>query len=158
MKKAQVQQIFIFVFILIVVSLTIVFGYKYIKQITKGGEEISITMFQQELEKRIKAVSQNYGEVDIVEFELATKHENLCFVDSSYFEEGAEDIQTDYPLIDISVNSGVKDNVFIGKEAKPLEVSSLEIENGFLCINNTHGKIKLKIEGLGTKAKIDYIK
>ncbi len=152
MKKAQTQQIFIFVFIAIVVSLTIVFGYKYIKNITKQGEELSLTLFQENLKTKIDAIAQNYGEVDIVRLELPKKYEIICFVDESYID--AEELNSDYPLIDSSVNSGVKDNVFIGKEAKSFEVSNLEIEEGLLCINNTSGFLNLRIEGFANKAKL----
>ncbi len=152
MKKAQTQQIFIFLFIGIVVSLTIVFGYKYIKNITKQGEELSLTLFQEDLQTKINAVAQNYGEVDIVKLELPKKYEIICFVDESYIN--GEELNSDYPLIDSSVNSGVKDNVFIGKEAKSFEASNLEIEQGILCIENTAGSLNLRIEGLGNKAKI----
>ncbi len=155
MKRAQTQQIFIFVLIMIVVSLTLVFGYKYIKGFSEQGEQLTVILFQKELEKKINAVSQNYGEVDITELDLERKYDVVCFIDFSYYEEDAEALNSGYPLIDSSVNSGVEDNVFVGKNAaQSFKVSSLEIEDGFLCINNTFGKIKLRIEGLGNKAKI----
>ena len=90
--------------------------------------------------------------------DLPSKYAVVCFVDSSYFEEGAEELDSGYPIIDSSVNSGAEDNIFIGKNAEQsFKAEPLEIESGFLCINNTFGKIKLRVEGLGNKAGIQSV-
>ncbi len=156
MKKAQIQtQVFIFILILLVVSLTIVFGYRYIRGLTKQGEEVSVTLFQQELEKKVKSISQNYGEVDIFELDLPLKYDIVCFTDADKEEVLANSLIDDYPLIKSSVEAETGENVFLGKKADvSFKVANLEIEDGFLCVNNTYGKIKLRVEGLGNKAKI----
>ena len=154
MKKAQVNQIFIFILILIVISFTIVFGYRAIKNLTKQSDETLIIMFENGLKKDIKS-NMAYGFENLIETELSLKYERICFVNLSYDENLVPD---EYVLIKSSVRSGVKDNVFIGNNLeRTFEIEHLEVTDGFFCIDNTAGFIKLHVKGLGDRAIITSV-
>jgi len=155
MKRAQIQsQVFIFILILIIVSFTLVFGYKYIRGISKQGEDVSVILFEQELKKDVKA-NIHYGYVDIVELDLPKKYDIVCFTDYDKEKVLANSLIDDYPLIKSSVESETGENVFLSKNTEvSFKAESLAVEDGFLCIENKIGIIKLRIEGLGDKARI----
>ena len=154
MKQAQVSQIFIFVLILIVISFTIVFGYRAIKNISIQSDEALMVMFENELKKDIKS-NMAYGFENLIEAELSKKYEIICFINMSYDEELVSD---EYILIKSSVGSGSRDNVFIGKNLeRTFEIEHLEVEDGFFCIDNKIGLIKLHVRGLGDRAFISRV-
>jgi hypothetical protein len=155
-KKAQVQsQVFIYVLVLIVISFTIVFGYRAIKGLSRQSDDAIMVIFEEDLRNNINA-NMNYGSRNFFQLDLPKKYERICFVDLS---EGTDAVPPEeYPLIYSSVSSGSTDNVFIGEGLeRTLEIERLEVEDGFLCIENVVGVIKLQVDGLGDRAKISPI-
>lgn len=161
MKKAQIQsQIFIYIFGIVVISLILIFGIKAIKDFSKDTEAVSLVSFENDLVSYADSTASEYNSVKKIEIMLPKIFNQVCFTDEFTNES---QISTDYPLIKDELKDGTSNNVFV--KSKNLQRSiyvarlrvSNDMDNHFLCLNNTEGRILFTLKGKGKYADIRNI-
>jgi hypothetical protein len=155
-KRGQIpSQIFVYILALIIVAMILLFGYKAISNMQKRGEQVVLIQFKTQLKNDVERLSSDYGSVRIGKYKLPSGFDEICFVDLK--NVNPSDIMN-HPIIKDSVESGVKENIFLlGKSnfdsiyVEDLELSSYPY---FSCISSKIGSVELRIEGKGNAAVI----
>ncbi len=156
MKKAQfaVGQIFIYILAIIIAGLIILYGYKAIIGFRHKAEEIALINFKTSIENDIAKIATSYGSVKIKEYDLPSSAKEVCFISSSKLGDTTFSMP-DYPIIENSIKSKARQNIFLIPMAEiPIYVENMEVENTFFCITPSRGKITIKLEGLGNRTLI----
>lgn len=185
-RKAQTTMIFIYMAAIVVMGLTLLVGYSWIKGIGEQAEEVTNIKFKAEIQSFFKTVSSNYGRISTKTFDVGSKYDEVCFVSLAYYEgvsglnvsffpttqifseSGSTTIEAEYPLIADSVESGVKQNLFLvnGIDIEGMYVGSIRVDNdcrynepgdqketnddhSFLCAPVVQGRAKIKLFGRG---------
>jgi len=156
-KKAQdSSQIFIYIMTIVVLGMILIFGYRSITSIKERTEQVVYIKLKADLENSIKQLSSDYGSVSVKELEIPPKFQKLCFVSNELIDGGMTGITGGkYPIIDDSVQSKVRNNVFMvpdGSDA--VYVGKIEASPSFFCADNVAGKVKVRLEGLGDRTKV----
>ena len=171
-KKGQIQgQIFIYILTFIIAGFIFMFGYNSIVSFTKQIEISKLIDFEVEINKKFSTIGSEYQSVDKHKFILPTDYNKICFLNLELFDlftnlDGTVTINqninelNDFPLIEDSLESGLKNNVFIYSNwlEKSLDLGKIRIINEtvpFHCINLFNGKLYLKIKGLGNGVEIE---
>ena len=155
-KRGQISsQIFVYILALIIVAMILLFGYKAISNMQKRSEKVVLIQFKTQLKNDVKQLSNDYGSVRIEKYKLPSGFDEICFVDLK--NVNPSDI-VNHPIIKDSVESGVKENIFLlGKNnfdtlyVKDLELSSYPYLS---CISSKIGSVELRIEGKGNAVVI----
>lgn len=161
MKKGQIGQIFIYLISTLIIILVLYYGYGAIKDIGSKQKEISYVKFQNALSEMIAHTSSDYGTVRIEDFMVPAGYTQVCLIDPSLIVTG--DVSSipanQYPIIVDSVKDNVQANIFVLPGGSPFYAPKMFIDTPakFFCINATQGRIKLRIEGLGDKAKVESV-
>ena len=154
-RKSQIGQVFIYLISTLIIILVLYYGYNAIKNIGKKQQELTYVKFQNSLTDLITYTSSDYGTVRIENFDVPAGFNEVCFVDPSVIAAKNKDaIPPGYPLIEDSVADGVRMNVFVLPGGSPFYIEKLYVEQQFLCYTAVQGKIKIRVEGLGDRAKI----
>ena len=156
-QKAQIGQIFIYVISALVIILVLYYGYGAIANIGEKQQELNYVNFQTSLQDMVDYTSSDYKTVRIESFILPSGYTNVCFVDPDIVRAGDVDSVPDiqnYPLIYDSVADRTQANVFVMPEGAPFYIEKMQIDGGFMCVPVVQGKITLRIEGLGDKARV----
>jgi len=163
MKRAQATQIFIYLISVLIVGLILYYGYVSVKGFGKKQEELSFVNFKNSLENAIKTISADYGTMRIVEFELPIKYTKVCLVTTDWLRRDVS-IQNinieklsnnERFIIQDSISGGSKNNVFLFPDGNAFEIETkIEVEGFIKCFESSRGKISIRIEGLGDRAKI----
>ena len=147
--KAQISQVFIYLMTIIVAAFILFYGYRAISVFTEKSEQVSFIQFKNDMENTVTALSLDFGSVKVKEFALPGNINTLCFV--SNYPSMLNLNNSKYPIIENSVNSGVRKNVFlIGNGIdESFYVDNIEAAESLLCMDAVSGKIKLRMEGKG---------
>ena len=166
MRKSQVQsQVFVYILGVIVMSLILLYGYRAVKGMMNRGEQTSLIKFKSDVKSTITTVSQDYGSVKVAEFEIPPNFRAVCFVNLNYnpthLLSPAKINQDKFPYIsdrvyDIIHHNSQKQNMFLMPQGTESDyVGNITVEaQGFQCFNVSQGKLKLKIEGFGNRARL----
>jgi|SRR3989339_204925 len=158
-KGMGVEQVFIFIVAAITFALVLIFGYNSITDFMNKGEKVEFYQFKSDLENGIKQIYTEYGSVKITEYSLPSKYTQICFVDLSSSYPTTCNFNTVGCNIWESAN-GKYDNADQNVFLKPAADVSLKVHyidvgsEGYLCLNISSGKFKLRLEGLGDKTKL----
>ena len=150
MKKAQiVGQIFIYLMGIIIAGFILLYGYKVIQGFRERTDQAVFIKFESDLLTEVKN-SREYGSVNRETFPLSENFNEVCFLDlDAFLHTGVEK----YPLIENSLQSKVKKNVFLisGDEnvENSLYVGKIDVEQGFLCLPTVGGRLNIEFEGKG---------
>jgi len=158
-SKSQfaVGQIFIYILAIIIAGLIILYGYRAIAGFRTKAEEIALINFKTSVENDIESIAGSYGSVRMQTYDLPSSAREVCFVNASAFRYPGAFNMPGYPIINNSVRSGSKQNIFLVPMAEiPISVENMEVNDTdeYLCINSTRGKITIRLEGLGNRTKI----
>ncbi len=156
--KAQIiGQVFIFILAGLVFILIITYGYKAIQYFSERQEQVVLIDFRTDLEIAIEGVKRDYGTVRKLDLKLPTKYQGVCFFDPIKCAPGTPELELPNRKIEVpwaqeacSIKSA---NVFIIPRTLDLYFEDIQVDEGYICVPNT-GKINVRMEGTGKKAKV----
>ena len=129
------------------------------------GETVEFYQFKNTIESSVKKIFSEYGAVRHETFRAPVSHEQVCFVDLDAvynadlcsFDPVACDVWETASLV-AEGYLGADQNVFL-KPAGPaaIKVFKLELDNGFLCLPIEGGEFELRLEGKGSRTRIDKV-
>lgn len=157
-SRAQIiGQVFIYILAGLVFILILTYGYKAIQYFLERQEQVMIVDFRTDLEIAVEGVKRDYGTVRKVELKLPSKYQGACFFDAEKCAQTTPKLIL--PTHEVAV-SWAQDaciiksaNVFTIPRDQAIALPDVQVENGYLCVPNT-GKITVRMEGTGKKAKI----
>jgi|TARA_Y100000031_G_C8231409_1_gene391074 hypothetical protein len=147
--KSQVSQIFIYIITLLIVALVLFYGYRAIFSFKEKADTVSFIQLKNDLENMVETLSVDFGSVKVRDFTAPPDIMTVCFVTN--FPSMPTLSNTEYPLIEDSVNSKVQKNVFlIGQNVEEsFYVEKVVTDSALFCVNATGNKINLRMEGMG---------
>ena len=150
MKAQMVGQIFVYILAVILVAFILIYGYNAVQTFKTRAEQVSYIKFKTDMESTIKSISSDYGSIKKAEFLVPSGYREVCFIDLDN-----PIVPPGHPIIKDSVESGVKENIFLVREAaeESFYVGKIEVA-GNSCIEVKAGKIKVQLEGKGDHAII----
>jgi hypothetical protein len=153
--KAQIQgQIFIYILSVVVVTLVLMYGYRAIRGFNQQAQMIDILEFKTTLQNEIDGIRSDWGSVKTLQIKVPNDYKEVCFVD---LNKGGI-INASYPLIADSVNSGVKQNLFLvrnlGEESFYLGNITLAGPANMVCKSSVQGKTQVILAGRGDHVEI----
>lgn len=156
MKRAQIQsQVFVYILALLIMSFILIYGYNSLTRIRETGDLALTINFKSDIKRAISSISSDYGSIKVEEISVPTGYREVCFVNLSN-----NAVPDDYGIIqnyveDVITNNAEPRNVFLYPEGiESVYVGEIEVEDDFLCVDVSYGKIKIKLEGLGNRAKV----
>ncbi len=161
-RRAQViGQVFIFILAGLVFVLILGYGYRAIMNFMERGEEVQMIDFKNELSSAITTIKRDYGSVQRVDLRVPSGTGEVCFVTADPADVRApgweEALENDRPLIYSAWSKG-RENVFLlPKQPAPIVIADIVVEPetaGYLCLPVVDGKISIRVEGTGNRAKI----
>jgi hypothetical protein len=156
-KKAQMinSEIFIYILALIIFSLILLYGYNAISKFRSETNTVSLLQFKNELTNIVEKLGYEYGTIEKKELTLPSGYSKICFATLSEPYEitmySGSDIGS-YPIIQDSLSSNVKNNVFLISNGKiePFYIGGITVEpNNFNCYVAVSGKVNVKFEAKG---------
>ena len=163
MKKAQIQaQVFVYVLAMIVISLVLLYGYRSIGTMNERAKQVDILSFQNEVIRAVEKVSNDYGTVRTPSFNIPQDYVEVCFIDID--NSPATELQSEHPLVyeaweDESANvfliTDLVDESFMIGESDD-NILSID-EPNYLCIEVKNRQAKVRLEGMGGKARLSEI-
>lgn len=159
-SKAQIQgnEIFVFLLALIIVTATLLLGYKGIKMISEQGEQAELQTFKNAVIQDVNKYQAYESRSGTITYTLPTKINFVCFLELNAFNQKHEicDIfSNNYQPLACDAWRQSTVSVFLSPPTNfDLKLSSLAVENGAFCLNNTLGKIKVEYQGEGDRTKI----
>ena len=163
MKNAQIQaQVFVYVLAMIVISLVLLYGYRSIGTMNERAKQVDILSFQNEVTKAVEKVSNDYGTVRAPTLNIPQDYVEVCFIDID--NSPASSIQSEHPLVyeaweDKSANvfliTDLVDEAFMVGESDD-NILSID-EPNYLCIEVKNRQAKIRLEGMGGKARLSEI-
>ena len=164
-KGMGVGQVFVFITAAITFAFILIFGYSAVNDFLDKGETVEFYQFKNSIESSVKKIFSEYGAVRHETFRVPVTHEQVCFIDldSPY---NAELCQFDPIACDVWETASLSDTGYLGGDQnvflKPpglasIKVFKLEIENGFLCLPVDGGTFELRLEGKGSRTRIDEV-
>ncbi len=157
-KKAQIiGQVFIFILAGLIFILIITYGYKAVRYFIERQEQVMILDFRTDLEIAVEGVKRDYGTVRKVEFKLPSRYLGVCFFDALECAKTTPKLilPTQEIIVDWAQDACVikSANVFTIPRDQAISLPDIQVDEGYVCIPNT-GKITVRMEGTGKKAKI----
>ncbi len=157
MKKAQAYEVLIYVLSALIVGLVLYYGYQAVAGFGEKQKQFQYLQFKTDFENAINTIAPDFGTVRISSISVPSNFLEVCIVDPNKIgspPQNLKDQQTKYPLIYDSVNEGVEKNIFPMPDGEPFYVKKIQLEANFNCFPVIQGHIKLRLEGLGDRAKI----
>ena len=158
-KRGQISaNVFIYVTVIVIFGVTLALGYNYISGAKGSIEKAELALLKSQITDDIGEISKDYGTFRKKSYSIP-KTAELCLVDLNRKDEilGSELINF-YPFVKDSIESDIKDNLFVLSETyfDSFFVGDIEINHypHFECLNPDKGKVKFGIEGLGNKSLI----
>ncbi len=162
-KRAQmIGQVFIFILAGLLFVLILGYGYRAITNFIARGEEVQLLDFRNELESMITTIKHDYGSVQRVELRVSSKTEEVCLV-TSLATYKPEDVKISgwekpfkdaHPLLYNAWSTGTENVFLIPRQPTPLLMQDVLVETGYVCVPVVGGRVSLRVEGTGNKAKI----
>lgn len=162
MRKGQmIGQVFIFILAGLVFVLILGYGYRAITNFMERGQEVQLLDFRNELDSTVNMIKRDYGSVQRIELRMPVKTELVCFVVSVDDIPSAQlpnnwesNFKTAYPLLYTAWSTGSENVFLLPRQPTPILIKDISIENGYCCIPAAGGRVSLRMEGKGNKAKI----
>jgi hypothetical protein len=158
MKKAQtIGQVFMFILAGLIFVLILVYGYKAITSLLERGEEVQMIDFRNALESTIKTIRRDYGSVQKVTLRVPPQTKEVCMASSSPEDmpEGKEQqFEQEMPLLYNAWATGSENIFLMPRQPTPLFLEGIIVDSGYECTPAADGRVVLRVEGTGSKAKI----
>ncbi len=150
-KKAQISsQVFTYIMAALIIAAIVFIGFRGIATILKKFQDAPLTQFESDIKKQVVSSSTSYMSVELFEFSLPSKYDEICFSDS--LNVGKIDASlVDNAIIRNKIESQVEENIFLldgSKVLKAYYVEDLDVLNDYVCVENK-GKIDIWFEGTG---------
>ena len=164
-KGMGIGQVFVFITAAITFAFILIFGYSAVNDFLDKGETVEFYQFKNSVESSVKKIFSEYGAVRHETFRVPVVHKQVCFVDldTAYNVELCSLDPLACDVWETAFDSGqgydgADQNVFLQPPGDAaIKVFKLEIENGFLCIPIEGGSFELRLEGKGSRTKIDAV-
>jgi len=169
-KKAQITgQVFIYILALIIFSAVLLYGYKAVKTFGDQSEGLIITQLTNEIKTQVGKIESQYGSVEKLQLEIPERFDKVCFVDTRdgcakrpvnldcAWDDMPGDFDVEkYPLICDSWKDCTGENMFLmkGVSAEGYNIGSLQVQDGFFCVDVAIPKTILRLKGTGEYAEI----
>ena len=160
MKKGQIQaQVFVCVLAMLVIGMVLLYGYRSIATMQERAKQVDILTLKNDVIKAVEKVSNDYGTVRAPTFNIPKEYTEICFIDIDHSPPA--ELQSEHPLI-YEAWEDESANVFIVKDlvdesfmVGESDSSLIHIENPrYICFEIINGRVKVKLEGTGGKAKL----
>ena len=165
--KAQiVGQVFIFILAAGLAVLIIAYGYSAITGFTERTKEIAFINFKTDLQTEIRTIASDFGSVKRLDLTMPGNFRKLCLIDlyknpnnyclcSSSPNCIGNSLDNNPLICDSWRNPSFPrpDNAFL-VPITPIKLSTIEIEEGYICLEPIGNKISLKLEGFGNRTKV----
>lgn len=149
-KKSQmIGQVFIYILAVALVGFLLIFGYNSIVKFKEKMDDVSLVKFQNDIKNHINLIAKDYGSIKIVNLEVPPEIKTVCIVESHPSLVSLSG--TGYPIMEDSVNSGVRDNVFlIDQNVKTsFDAGPISIHGDHICLRSVNSRIGLQLQGAG---------
>ena len=160
-RAMQAGQIFIYVLAIIVVSLIIAYGYKAINDFGKRSEEVAFISFRTNFDNTVKAMVSDYGTIKRPQLDVPGEYTQVCVVDLAKSSTGSgicTPASPDYdPIVCAGWDAGAN-NVYLlpdGTDSFRIDHVKVKRASGYICYNNTIGKINIQMKSLGDSVEVD---
>ncbi|HLF54897.1 MAG TPA: hypothetical protein VI612_04200 [Candidatus Nanoarchaeia archaeon] len=158
-KGQIIGQIFIFILAGLVFVLIISYGYRAIQHFMERQEQVLLIDFRTDLEIASEGVRRDYGSVRKLELRLPGKFSGFCIFDPIICAETRPVLETSSGKINVDWAQSAcelrSSNAFIVPRVMDISLPDIEVSSpGYVCIPNVGGKIVLRLEGTGRKAKV----
>lgn len=161
MKKAQAYEIFVYVLSALIVGLVLYYGYRAVAGFGDKEKELQFIKFRTNFENTINSIAPDFGTVRVTPIDVPSRFEQICIVDPQLIGISPDNPnfpsnlnEGNYPLIYDSVTSGAEKNIFPLPDGEPFYVKKIQLEEGFKCFEVAQSQIRVRLEGLGDRAKI----
>lgn len=158
-KRAQIiGQIFVFILAGLVLALVITYGYKAIKHFTARSEEVALVDFQNDFFTAVEGVKYDFGSIRKTELRLPSKFLGLCVVNIDNCPSSLPILKfpgktpVSFAWMPAACETGSANAFLIPRF--DLLIEDVVVDNDFVCVPNLDGRVILKLEGLGKKAKV----
>jgi hypothetical protein len=160
MKKGQIQaQVFVYVLAMLVISMVLLYGYRSIATMQERAKQVDILSLKHEVIKSIEKVSNDFGTVRAPTFNIPKEYSEICFIDID--NSPATELQSEHPLV-YEAWEDESANVFIIKDlvdesfmVGESDISLIDIDHpNYLCFKVINSRVKVRLEGVGGKAKL----
>lgn len=146
-KKSQLgSEVFKYMLIALVAGVILIFGYMMLRSVLQKGCTTELTDFTANFRNIDK--SSRYGEMELKEYSVPCKADKIYLFDFSKSINYAQFSQI--PIMQDSLKTSKNDNVFLVEENKVLNsfyAGKFEIEDSYLCLKTSSGKISFFAEG-----------
>lgn len=169
-----IGQVFVFIVAGITFAFIMIFGYKMISDFMGKGETVQFVQFKNDLEGDIKKIYTEYGAIRIENYVVASKYQQICFVDldtKPSNEERAKLCSLNQYACDLWQEAwinpektgyqAIDENVFLTPsegttaiKVHRLAIAEGEENRGFLCLRINKGSFSLVLEGKGDHTEI----
>ncbi|MBR9700256.1 hypothetical protein GOV11_00115 [Candidatus Woesearchaeota archaeon] len=163
-NKGQLQHTFAFLMAVLVIIATVVLAVRLLGVFSDTACEASIGEFFSTLDHELTAKGA-YGSRGTLELGTPCNAFQVCFVDTRDIDDKAL-VDIDYVEIQIAIQEGVKENIFlIGEEGvmesnydgrivlSSLEIPRMDPPRRTLCINDVRG-FTMRTEGFGRYIRV----
>lgn len=168
-RKSQMpSQMFTYIFTLLVIGMLMFFGVKAIGYLIETFDDVTMVEAKKSIESAFEKIKSNYRSWQKKEFRVPDEVNRVCFLDKEYATEEGEDwykntglckkSSDDYaPLVCDAWGARDQNVVFTPIDAMKVgvDVQYVKVESpGYLCVNNTNGKVVVKLTGEGDAVKV----
>jgi hypothetical protein len=157
-RHAQIiGQVFVFILAGLVFVLILAYGYRAVTHFLERGEEVQLLDFRNALDSTITTIKRDYGSVQRVDLRVPAKTEEVCFVSTSpedITSDQQQDLQQQHPLLFSAWSTGSENVFLIPRQPTPLLITDLLVDTGYVCVPAVSGRVSLRVEGTGSKARL----
>jgi len=163
MKKGQIfGQPLMYIFFAIVAVLILGFGIKLAVDFSNLGNDVTIKVFKEDIEKKVNIVYSDSFEssISLADIKVPSTIREICFLDSSKKEVDFNDVIDEglRKVIQASYEAISDNNVFIkGEELEISRISVLVLDEALVCDDLSDGKIDIKLINSGQTVKAQHI-
>lgn len=159
MKKSQAfSHPFTLLIILLMLGAVVLFGYSTILKLKERHCQAELLSFKDDLKITIEEVSRREGALVEKTFLFG------CYLDKIYFIDREHEIENtsvnENPVINESINSGVKDNMFITKKGEVIDSSYIGdialIPPYYGCFRPSGGKMEMLLYGINGRVVLGH--
>jgi hypothetical protein len=152
-KRGQIpSQAFVYILALLIIVFILVFGYNSAIKAKTTQQEVELAEFEAKLRNDVSSLNLEYGSAKVREYKLPSGFDEICLVDIGKVDSN---LLGNHPLIKDSVESGVKQNVFLsGRDRfKSFYIEGLQLSFPyFSCATPTESGVELQFESAGDKS------
>lgn len=157
MKKAQISQVFVFIISAIVIVSVLGFGVHSIFKLSHDVNKVQCLKFKEDLNTKLTE-NKAYGSVDDTTIKVDCDYREICFISDPMSGNSPLELG-EYPIIEDSADSGVKQNVFFRNSITEdfYYIEDLRVGNdggGIICQDVTNGRLNLHFKGKGSYVEL----